>query len=267
MSRGYDRDMIIAVMHEASVEDIAFSAGRWPLDPDLPTVVFVHGSGGSRVLWHAQVEALANEMNTIALDLPGHGASGGEGMESVADYAAAVDGFIASLGAPRPVPCGLSLGGAVVLQLLLEHPGKYEAAVIVNSGAKLRVMPMIFEAVEKDYQAFLAAAPAFSISEKTDPAKVKPLSDAMAACPPAVTLGDFRACDAFDVMERLGEIAVPVLVLTASDDRLTPAKYGAFLAERIRHSRLVNIADAGHLSPMEQPEEVIRAIREFVLSL
>ncbi|MBC7246773.1 MAG: alpha/beta fold hydrolase [Actinobacteria bacterium] len=252
-------------MYESKVGGIAFAAGRWPLEADLPTVVFIHGSGGSRVLWHAQTEALAAEMNTVALDLPGHGGSDGPGMESVADYAAAVGEFISNLRAPRPVPCGLSLGGAVVLQLLLDYPGKYGAGIVVNSGARLRVMPMIFEAIEKDYQAYLDAAPAFSISEKTDPSRIQPLADAMAACPPAVTLGDFRACDAFDVMERLEEIKAPVLVLTASDDKLTPAKYGAFLSERIGNSRLVNIEDAGHLSPLEKPEEVTRAIREFVL--
>lgn len=254
-------------MYKSSVGGIAFIAGRWPLDPGLPTVVFIHGSGGASVLWRAQVEALADAMNTVALDLPGHGASGGEGKGSVEDYAAVVDGFVATIEAPRPVPCGLSIGGAIVLQLLLEYPGRYEAGVVVNSGARLRVMPLIFETIEKDYPGFLAAAPAFSLSEKTDPSRIKPLSDAMAACPPAVTLGDFKACDSFDVMERLGEIEVPVLVLTASDDKMTPPKYGTFLAERIRGSRLVSIEDAGHLSPMEQPEAVSQAVRDFILSL
>lgn len=256
---------LLLAMYESNLGGIAFIAGRWPLEGDLPTVVFIHGSGGSRALWHAQVEALAGEMNTVALDLPGHGASGGEGMDEVRRYAEAVDAFISSLGAHRPVPCGLSLGGAITLYLLLEKKGRYASGIVVNSGAKLRVMPMIFEAIEKDYSAYLAAAPAFSISEKTDPSLIAPLMEAMAACPPAVTLGDFRACDAFDVMERLGEITVPVLVLTASEDRLTPVKYGNYLAEHIPNSRLVHIEDAGHLSPMEQPEAVAQAIRDFVL--
>lgn len=246
---------------------MAFSAGRWPLDPGLPTVVFIHGSGGAGVLWRAQAEELAEEMNTLALDLPGHGASGGEGMQRVEDYAARVHAFIASSGAPRPIPCGLSIGGAIVLQLLLDRPGAYAAGIVVNSGARLRVMPMIFEAVEKDPRAFAEAAPAFSIAEKTDPAAIAPLLEMMAACPPEVTLGDFRACDSFDVMERLGEIGAPVLVLTASEDRMTPLKYGAFLAERIARSTLLNIEDAGHLSPMEKPREVSAAIADFVRSL
>jgi pimeloyl-ACP methyl ester carboxylesterase len=260
-------DKLSLEMHESTVNDIGFVAGRWPLDRDLPTILFLHGSGGSGVLWHAQVEALADRMNTIALDLPGHGRSGGEGFSCIEDYAASVEEFISSIGAPRPVPCGLSIGGAIVLRLLLEAPEEYEAGIVVNSGARLRVMPLIFETIEKDYEGFLNAAPAFSICEKTDPSAIQPLADAMAACPPGVTLGDFRACDSFDVMEHVGEIDVPVLVITASDDKMTPAKYGAYLAERMRLSSLVNIEDAGHLSPMEKPEEVTRAIAEFVLSL
>ncbi len=254
-------------MHESKVGGIAFAAGRWPPDPDLPTIVFIHGSGGSSILWRDQVEALADSMNTIALDLPGHGRSEGGGMDSIADYAAAVDSFVASLGVSQPVICGLSIGGAIVLQLLLEAPEKYEAGVVVNSGARLRVMPLIFETLEKDFEGFINASYAFSISEKTDPSKVKPLVDAMAQCPPTVTCGDFSACDAFDVMERLDEIEAPILVLTASDDKMTPAKYGTFMADSIRNSTIVNIADAGHLSPMEKPGDVIRAIAEFVLSL
>jgi len=255
------------MMYKSLIEDTAFVAGRWPLDPGLPTVLFIHGSGGSGVLWREQVEALSGEMNTVALDLPGHGESGGRGMESVADYAAAVEAFVSSLQPPRPIPCGLSLGGAVVLHLLLEGRMKYEAGILVNTGARLRVMPLIFETIERDYQAYVNGAKSMSISPKTDPRRIEPLLESMAACPPEVTWGDFRACDAFDVMERLGEISVPVLVLTASDDRMTPVKYGDYLAEHIPNSRLVHIEDAGHLSPMEKPEEVTKAIRDFVLSL
>jgi len=89
----------------------------------------------------------------------------------------------------------------------------------------------------------------------------------MAECPAEVTKGDFTACDTFDVMERLGEIEDPVLILTASDDKMTPLKYGTYMDEHIGNSSMVVIEDAGHLSPMEKPEEVARAIAEFVLSL
>jgi pimeloyl-ACP methyl ester carboxylesterase len=254
-------------MLELEANGIGFVAGRWPLDRDLPTVVFIHGSGATSVLWHAQVEALADKMNTVAPDLPGHGRSAGVGMSSIEEYAVEVEGFIESIEAPRPIPCGLSIGGAIVLQLLLEDQRKYEAGIIVNSGARLRVLPLIFEAIENDYESFVNASYTGGVSENTDPSMIKPLVDSMAECPGTVALGDFRACDSFDVMERLAEIDIPVLVLTASEDRMTPVKYGRYLADHIKSASIVNIEDAGHLSPMEKPEEVTRAILEFVESL
>ncbi len=254
-------------MEELKSCGIGFTAARWPLDEGLPTVVFIHGSGGTGVLWKAQVEALAERMNTVALDLPGRGRSGGEGLGSIEEYAARVADFIESIEAPRPIPCGLSIGGGIALQLLLENRGKYEAGILVNSGARLRVLPLIFEVIEKDYEGFVNATYTGGISEKTDPSSIEPLIECMAGCRPQVALGDFRACDSFDVMERLPEIDVPVLVLTASDDRMTPVKYGRYLADHIREATIVNIEDAGHLSPMEKPEEVSRAVLEFIESL
>lgn len=254
-------------MHELKINGIGFVAGRWPLDQGLPTVIFIHGSGGTSVLWHAQVEALADSMNAIALDLPGHGRSDGEGMSRIEEYSAGVRDFIESIKAPQPIPCGLSIGGAIVLQLLLENKGKYKAGILVNSGARLRVLPLIFEAIEKDYESFVSASYTGGASEKTDPLRIKPLVDSMAECPPGITRGDFAACDSFDVMERLAEIDAPVLVLTASEDRMTPAKYGKYLADHVKNSSITNIEDAGHFSPMEKPEEVTRALLAFVESL
>ena len=65
-------------------------------------------------------------------------------------------------------------------------------------------------------------------------------------------------------MDKLGVIEVPVLVLTATDDKLTPIKYGSFLANNIKNAELVTIQDAGHFSPMEKPLEVNLAINDFL---
>ena len=60
---------------------------------------------------------------------------------------------------------------------------------------------------------------------------------------------------------------VPVLVLTATDDVLTPAKYGLYMAEKIAGAIVYSIEDAGHLSPLEKPDEVNNAIRHFLQQL
>jgi len=249
------------------INDIEFNAGRWPMDPELDTIVFIHGSGGSNVLWDRQVEDLAGQMNTIALNLPGHGSSEGSGMDRIEDYADSVLKFIKALDTQKPVICGLSIGGAVVLQMLINQPETCKAGIVINSGAKLKVMPQIFEMIENDFSGFVNSMYSFGISKQTDPAKLKPVADSMLACSPAVTRKDFAACNAFDVREKLNTIKTPVLVMTASDDLLTPVKYGRFLADRIPGAVITTMENAGHLSPIEKPETVSKAIFHFLGNL
>ncbi len=251
-------------MIEKLTNGIGFVAGHWPPDPGKPTIVFIHGSGGTGVLWENQMDALTPFVNTVALDLPGHGQSKGQGMEHMKDYAAAVMDFIKATDVPGPIPCGLSIGGAIALQLILEHENRFKAAVLVSTGARLRVSPGILEGIEKDFKAFVNAIPDFAASDKTDVKKLKPLLTATAACGPKVTHGDFKACDGFDVIERLPDIAAPVLVLSAEDDRMTPPKYSEYMKEHIKNATLVKVKDAGHLLPLERPEAFNRAVVDFL---
>ena len=216
------------------------------------------------MLWQGQVDALARRVNTVAVDLPGHGRSAGEGLKSVDAYARWVAELVEALGAPAPIACGLSLGGAVAQQLLLDHAGLFRAGILMGTGARLKVMPQILETIENDYDAFLASMNAYAASPSTDKERLSVLQDAGRLCPAVVTLGDFRACDAFDVMARIGSIKAPVLVVTGEDDMLAPPKYGAFLEEHIPNAKRILIPRAGHLAPFEQSEEVNLAISAFL---
>jgi len=254
-------------MEKKKIGTISFTAGTWPLAPDRLTLLFLHGSGESSVLWDAQVRALAGEFNTVALDLPGHGDSDGPGLDTIMGYTAAVMAFVTDAGIPNLVPCGLSIGGAIAQQMLLDHPARLQAGVLVSTGARLKVMPQIFEAIEKDYKQFMAMSRMLAASAKTPPAMLEPLMQDTARCAPRVTTGDFRACDRFDVMARLGEIALPVLIISAEEDQLTPPKYSDFMEKSIPGAVRCRIKDAGHVVPVEKPEAVSLAIKEFLDAL
>jgi pimeloyl-ACP methyl ester carboxylesterase len=251
-------------MEEIIRGEYAFICGEWPLNPGRSTLVFIHGAGESCRLWQAQVEGLKDRVNTLALDLPGHGRSEGAGRRRVEDYARVVIDFIKAVGAPNPIPCGLSMGGAITQALLLDHSADVRAGIILSSGARLRVLPSLFEMIETNMSAYVALIDRLGFSEKT-PTSVKRafLEDSLNARP-EVAYGDFQACDEFDVMERLGAIRAPVLVISAEDDQLTPPKYGEFLEGHIPSAVRVHIRDAGHLVPIEKPLEVNAAIRRFL---
>ncbi len=243
---------------------IRYTAGYWPLVADRCTLVFIHGSAGSASLWDEQVRQLADVCNTISIDLPGHGQTGGDGLNSVPLYANVVKTFIDDIEAPYPVPCGLSLGGAIAQLLLIEHPDFFQGGILMGTGARLKVRPEIFEAIERDYNAFTESIGIFGASKKTEAAKLEPVIQAARSCRADTAAGDFRACNGFDVMDRLPTIRRPVLILSADEDRLTPSKYGDYLKKSIAKAELVMIPDAGHLMPVENPEAVNLAIRQFI---
>jgi pimeloyl-ACP methyl ester carboxylesterase len=252
------------IMENLEMGGIGFTSGHWPLNPDKPTLIFIHGSASNNAFWSRQVKYFAEIVNTIAIDLPGHGTSRYPGKEKVSDYAAAVLDFIDMIQAPRPIPCGLSIGGAITQKLLVSHRDRFPAGILINTGARLKVMPLIFETIDKNYNDFVKMLFALVISGKSNAEKLWPEFEACTICQPAVASGDFRACDGFNETDALGLIEVPVLVLTATDDKLTPVKYGVFLTNSIKNAELVTIQDAGHFSPIEKPLEVNLAIHDFL---
>jgi pimeloyl-ACP methyl ester carboxylesterase len=243
--------------------NLAFSCGHWPLSREKATIVFIHGAGESSLLWEAQVEGLRDRANTVALELPGHGASGGSARQRIEDYAAVVADFITAIDAPTPIPCGLSMGGAITQQLLLDHAGRFRAGIIVSSGAKLRVLPSLFDLIDTNMPGYVEMVDRLGFSPKTAAAVKRPFLEDSLKARPEVARGDFEACDRFDAMSRLAAISVPVLVISAEDDKLTPPKYAEFLAQRIAAGTRAHIPDAGHFVPIEKPLEVNAAIRRF----
>jgi pimeloyl-ACP methyl ester carboxylesterase len=251
-------------MEKRQSEKIAYICGEWPFHDGRPTLVFVHGAGGSSVLFEDLVEGLKDKANTLAIDLPGHGDSPGPGRDSVNDYAREVADLVRELDPPSPVIAGLSMGGAISQQCLLDYAGLFRAGILLSTGAKLKVMPAIFEKIVTDFPGYLQLLEQFAVSPQTDAGRLSRLMEDNARRGPQVVLDDFKACDAFDVRDRLSEIKAPVLIITAEDDKLTPPKYGEYLEGAIPTSRRIHLEGAGHLVAAEKPGEVIKAIASFI---
>ena len=139
--------------------------------------------------------------------------------------------------------------------------------ILIGSGARLRVTPQIFDILEKDYAGYINLARNLSFSPQAGDDVIREITGIKLSCPPEVAAGDFRACDKFDVMERLGEIKHRVLIISGGDDKLTPPKYADYLEKNIRLATRCHLEGAGHMMPNEKPDEVNRAIRSFLQSL
>lgn len=253
-------------MQTHTINGLFLRLSSWPLE-ERPTLIMLHGSGNTGALWDAQLAGLSEVANVVAVDLSGHGRSEGPLPTSVDEHASQIAQLIPALGLSKAIVSGLSLGGAIALQLMLDHDDVVEGGILLGTGARLRVMPMILEMIVQDFEAFVQGIPMGAASPSTDVELLQPLMRAMLDNGSEVASSDFRSCDVFDVLQRLDEIECPVLVVSGEHDALTPPKYSKALVEGIRGAQLVSVPDAGHLAPVEQPEAVNRAIRQWLASL
>jgi pimeloyl-ACP methyl ester carboxylesterase len=230
--------------------------------------VLLHGAGGSRLNWPPELrrlgQASAPDATVYTLDLPGHGRSGGAGRGAIEDYATNVVVFFDMVGIERAVVVGHSMGGAIALTMALDAPGRVAGLVLIATGARLRVAPAILEKIPVDFDMALDVITRCAWSPVASANLVELGRESLREIGPDVLLGDLAACDRFDVMERLGEVDVPALVIVGSADRLAPVKYARYLADHISDARLVVIENAGHMVMLERPAEVAGVIGEFL---
>lgn len=230
-----------------------------------PPVVLIHGAGGTALHWPPKIRRLPG-YRVYAVDLPGHGRSEGVGEQSISGYAERLVRWADEVGLARAVWVGHSMGGAIAQQLALSHPDRVVALGLVGTGARLRVHPLILEGTAKEatFPSTVETIVAWSFAPQTDQGLKTLAARRMAETRPAVLYGDFLACDRFDIRDQLSAITCPTLVICGAEDRMTPPRYAAFLAEHIPNAELVIIPEAGHMVMLERPEEVAQALLAFL---
>lgn len=228
-------------------------------------LIFIHGSGGNCRHWRHQLKASGIMFNPLAVDLPGHGQSEGSPSDSVSVYRDWVRAFTHSLKLTKFILAGHSLGGAIALDYALQYPEDLIALVLVGSGARLRVAPVILESLHAGQHP--AGIVELSYGPSADEQLLKQAGHEVASVAPNIFLADLTACDRFDVMNRLSRIKLPVLIVCGTEDRLTPLKYSRYLEQSLPWSEIVEIEGAGHMVMLEEPEALNQAIIKFTKKL
>jgi pimeloyl-ACP methyl ester carboxylesterase len=235
-------------------------------DPEAVSLVFIHGTGGDRQDWRAQLDGLSTVATVVALELPGHGKSDPPGEATVPAYAEWVSELIERLGLKRVILAGCSLGSAITLWLALNPPLWLIGIGLVGAGARLRVHPSLLDGLLEDKAKAASLLADYCFSSATGEELRRTVDEKYIDQPTELLHGDLAACNQFDVIQRLGEIALPTCIIVGEDDRLTPVKYSTLLHEAIGGSLLHVIPRAGHLVMIEQPEAFNRAVSTFVMN-
>jgi pimeloyl-ACP methyl ester carboxylesterase len=228
-----------------------------------PPLVLIHGAGGQHLNWPPQLRRL-DRVPVYAPDLPGHGQSSGGGRQSIGAYVADILAFLDALGLKRAIVGGHSMGGAIAMQLALDHPERVDGLVLAATGARLRVNPDLLNRVLTDYDAVIDFIVEHTFGpEANDELKYLARLELRRARPEVVH-GDYLACDTFDVMDKISTIKVPTLILAGDKDQMTPVKYSAYLADQIAKADRVVLDPAGHMIMSEFPEQIAEIVGGWI---
>jgi Predicted hydrolases or acyltransferases (alpha/beta hydrolase superfamily) len=235
-------------------------------DTEQKQLLYVHGSGGTHAAWSLQYQRRRGRVPVAGLDLSGHGRSedfSATDQTALAAYAADVAAVARRVDAD--VLVGHSLGGAVVLHLLLE--GRYDPTgiVLAGTGAKLAVAEPLRAALATEFET------AVEWLHKRDRLFHDPNREAVEQSKAAirgvgqpVTRRDFRTAHSFDVRKQLKTVDVPALAVGGVHDSLTPPRYHEYLAAELPTCEHANIAEAAHLAMLEQPAAFHAAVDTFL---
>ena len=252
-----------------SVPLLAASA---PLGPDgAPLLVLGPSLGTSTILWDPAAALLRTEFRTLAWDVPGHGHSpAATDPFSMAELAQGLIKLLDELGEQRVLFAGVSLGGAVGLELLLAHPERVAAAAIICSGAVI--------GTAQGWRDRAAAVRSAGTASLVVPSAQRWFAPESIARDPDLTgrlLHSLRdaddgsyalCCEAlaeYDVRPALDRIETPLLAVWGEYDQVTPESSAVEIASGVQRGHLAEVAGASHLAPAEDPAAVAGLLTEF----
>ena len=257
--------------------------GAAPTDAGLPPLVFLHGVTGHARTWDDEAQALRTHYRVFALDQRGHGDSdpAPDGDYTTTTLADDLEAFVDALGLGRVTLVGLSMGGRVALAYAGRHPDRAERLVVVDIGPEIaaagraRVGTMMAAAPER----FASLDEAVAFMRHANPRDTESLlrrraEHALRATGDGLTwkydrelrdaVRQGRWRDTTDLWPLWAAIACPTLVVRGAESDILSKEIAEKMLAAQPRARLVEIADASHTVPGDQPGAFLEALRAFL---
>lgn len=245
----------------------------------LPTLVMQHGAALDRTVWVLLGRYFARHgYNLVIPDLPGHGASEGQALESIAESALWLNGLIEHVAQSHPIAtdkliyCGHSMGSLVTLEAASMQCEKMAKLVLLGSAVPMVVGDALLDAARNNDHAAIDMinmfGHAFGSRIGNNPVSGISAYNTMEAllerAEDGVLFADMNACNEY----KNGETAassiagkVTSTVISGDADRMTPTKLGAKLAHTLE-GKFTLLKDCGHMMMSEQPESTLLALKQ-----
>ena len=241
------------------------------------SIMFVHGFPYDHTMWKAQIDELSENYFCVAYDIRGLGESPvGDGQYTMESFVDDLETIITKLKIDKPVLCGLSMGGYIGLRAMERMQEKFSAVILCdtrsdadnNEGKQKRaaaIKRINTEGLSPFAKDFVTNCYGDFYKQNHKEEFEKRIAKSSSFNPVGVKGSLLAMLGRNDTTEYLGKIKIPVLILCGEFDSLTPPPIMKAMADKINGAEFVIIKNSGHMSPIENPEEVNGTIKNFLL--
>ena len=250
---------------------VSGASGGRSIEGDGPLVLLVHGAGMDRSVWSLQTRWLAHHgVAALAIDLPGHGASGDDERTSIEDYADWLATVVSA--ADRPVHLvGHSMGTFIALETTAR--ADVASITLIGTAASMPVHPALLDAAEANdpLAAQLMSGWAFAAASRTGPhpspgaSMVGGTQAMIAQSAPGVLHHDLAMCAAYEgTVTTATTVTIPTTLLLGQADKMTPIANAQPVIDAIEQANVVIVPGVGHMVMIEAPIETRQTIADTV---
>ena len=258
----------------------AYTGGK-TFDPELPTIVFLHGGEQDHSVWILQSRYMAHHgYGVLALDLPGHMRSAGPALTTIESVAEAIAGPLKASGAERLMLVGHSMGSLIALELAPLLRDRVHGVALVATAFPMRVSDALLDATKSSPPDAMQMINVWSHSGSISAFDRKPSSPGPGFSNVWSNLrlmqrvaqrnggdvlqADFTACNAYQRgAQAAAELTCPALFILGTSDSMTPSRAAQPLIDACNDATVVSLRGAGHSLMAESPDDVREALRGF----
>ncbi len=244
------------------------STGGIDFDKKKPSILLMHGSGLTHIVWSLHEQFYASQgFNILSVDLPGHGNSEGPSLESIEQISNWVKSLMNVLGIKKIIIIGHSQGSLVGIDFASRYPDLISSLVLVAGSYKMPVNQDLINYAEagdekavllmmkwgyEGSKAFIGGNPVKKIINSS-----REIREVLAV--------DLNACNNYkDGKESLEKINCPTLCIFGDLDKMVPLEVGNKMVSMIKNSEKKIINNCGHMIIFEKAFEMRKSVKEFL---
>jgi len=244
------------------------STGGIDFDKKKPSILLMHGSGLTHIVWSLHEQFYASQgFNILSVDLPGHGNSEGPSLESIEQISNWVKSLMNVLGIKKIIIIGHSQGSLVGIDFASRYPDLISSLVLVAGSYKMPVNQDLINYAEagdekavllmmkwgyEGSKAFIGGNPVKKIINSS-----REIREVLAV--------DLNACNNYkDGKKSLEKINCSTLCIFGDLDKMVPLEVGNKMASMIKNSEKKIINNCGHMIIFEKAFEMRKSVKEFL---